>query len=175
MQSLSGNSLYIAIGAVWQDHVLTYFRALSGIFPPYMYLFSFQGIHRCRICYRTFKRRKYMLDHVQNIHEQKRRWMCGVCGQGFFSKSDFKIHSDGHLDKRDFLCRTCGKGFLTNSSRNRHEAEASCEKANLPKEYACMYCAKFFSCERYVVQHLAFCKKVPDDMKSMFKKPGQQE
>lgn len=57
-----------------------------------------------------------------DIHRQsgESRYLCTICGKGFFYKSHLRKHTGIHLGIKPYTCSVCGKGFNQNSNMKTH-------------------------------------------------------
>ncbi|CAG0898567.1 unnamed protein product, partial [Cyprideis torosa] len=86
------------------------------------------------------------------IHcQQKKRFICGVCGKSVSTKQNLQSHEFIHTGEKPFACRICGKSFADRSALGRHELIHSGEKPFACKAqvdpqwretFACRICGK---------------------------------
>ena len=75
-----------------------------------------EDLHKCAECDRSFKSKKNLRVHMQNIHEGLRHF-CDQCGSSFSVKQNLLNHINvKHVDpekklKEIYNCKECGKGF----------------------------------------------------------------
>lgn len=79
----------------------------------------------CDVCdYSTT--RKFSLQRHKDIHENKRRFICEICGKTFRNLLNLKDHHAFiHSDQRNFKCQHCPQTFKNKSSLVRHDRKHS--------------------------------------------------
>lgn len=96
-------------------------------------LFSIQ----CAICSKTSSKKSKLRQHIEAVHEKKKRFMCDYCPIGFYIKKDlvrhitprhiFDVKSKKFISRNDeskrFKCKSenCGKSYLSTHSLKRHQ------------------------------------------------------
>ncbi|GBM85219.1 Histone-lysine N-methyltransferase PRDM9 [Araneus ventricosus] len=78
-----------------------------------------------------------------------KRFVCGICGNGFGSNFKLLAHHRMHTGEKPFVCRTCGKGFTQQSNLTRHLWTHTGEKP-----FACHICCKGFARTNNLACHL---------------------
>lgn len=64
---------------------------------------------------------------------------CIYCQKVFKHKSDYRRHTNSHLNNREFVC-SCGKGFFSKSILTAHKI--CCENA---RKFSCSFCEMTFN------------------------------
>ncbi|XP_058821548.1 zinc finger protein 41 [Topomyia yanbarensis] len=111
----------------------------------------------CNQCSMDFNSRVALLRHIAGIHEQRRDYICDLCGRAFAQKSGLKTHKATH-DAAVYSCSTCPAQYRCKRFLRRHEQfHLPLEERNnkfifksttyKPKKakkrtYVCFYCGK---------------------------------
>ena len=69
----------------------------------------------CSLCPYKTTRKEHFLRHNNNVHSERRPYLCDLCGKAFKRRDALKTHWLIHKDKSTrtypFRCGTCQKGF----------------------------------------------------------------
>ena len=109
---------------------------------------------KCKICKANFKFPFQLKSHIANVHEEKRPYVCELCGSSFGLQSSLWNHKKTHASiKNDevFNCDRCGKIYTQKSHLMRHIAAVHNE--NLP--FQCNVCEIKFSRKSNLRYHIA--------------------
>lgn len=134
--------------------------------PPVLY---------CDICQKVFTLRSSLRQHKM-IHEQNsRKYKCEICGWGFISRGNLKVHISIHAGERPCkceichksfargympehmrthtgekrsLCTTCGMSFISNGRLKRHMVTHTKER-----NYKCNMCPKTYARSEKLLAH----------------------
>ncbi|KAF2493202.1 hypothetical protein BU16DRAFT_563379 [Lophium mytilinum] len=80
--------------------------------------------HKCTHgdCEATFKHKRDVQRHINNVHFKIKAFKCEECGKEFTNKTKRQNHVDGvHKLKKKYPCRSCGKAFTGSDGRANHE------------------------------------------------------
>lgn len=135
-------------------------RHVNQIHNPYVQLPT------CAYCFKTFKGKHSLLDHIQANHSEDMRDVakCHVCNKRYTNNRNLKRHVEMfHGEKSEFKCELCPKVYTSNQSLRRHNRtrhSSNCQtkqvRANRPRfdsdsDYTAQFYSKFHceSCNRY--------------------------
>lgn len=84
-------------------------------------------------------------------HDEKKQFLCQVCGQAFVSHIELSNHGKSHIsgDSNMFICSVCFNVFANESSLERHS-----KRHDTQKPHACMICYKTFVRKEHLDNHL---------------------
>ena len=87
----------------------------------------------CDICGKSFPLSKDLTDHIETVHEGKRKQKCELCGK-LLKYGCLKRHiRQVHEGKSDNVCETCGKSFFAETDMRRHIDSVHLKKPNVWK------------------------------------------
>lgn len=130
------------------------------------------GLHRCGVCLRGFRRPGYLRQHQLRVHlrgkagevphaARRRRssatlsaFPCAVCGKVFRFRSLLASHALTHSDARPFACDLCSRGFRRLSHLKRHREVVHADGARLPESFVCHICGKDKKCRSQLARHV---------------------
>jgi len=92
-----------------------------------------QGLHRCRVCYRTFTSMESLNSHSV-LHEGNLK--CRACRRGFSDINSLEEHEATH---KRYSCQWCTKYFMNSGNLKAHERIHTGERP-----YRCNDCPKAF-------------------------------
>ncbi len=73
--------------------------------------------YQCSSCPYKSKRKEHFIRHMENVHSDRRPYLCDLCGGGFKRQDTLKTHRFVHLSRNDrfypYSCHLCGKCFRT--------------------------------------------------------------
>ncbi|KFM66850.1 Zinc finger protein 397, partial [Stegodyphus mimosarum] len=131
-------------------------------------------LHQCeQCCYKTH-RKEHFVRHVNNVHGDKRPYLCHLCGKAFKRGDALQQHHQTHSEMRlaenaNYKCNACEKTFRSQSHLFEHQAVHSeirsflCEICGAsfktrsvhrkhvlsihrnPRSYSCDSCSKKFN------------------------------
>uniref|UniRef100_A0AAG5DYP6 Protein krueppel n=1 Tax=Anopheles atroparvus TaxID=41427 RepID=A0AAG5DYP6_ANOAO len=79
--------------------------------------------HECTKCGKRFGYRHKLVEHL-NMHDGVRNLKCKYCEKRFTHSSVLSAHERKHTDeRRNYVCDLCGGEFLTSSSFAKHRGE----------------------------------------------------
>lgn len=157
---------------------------------------------QCKICNKTFKRKRYLIRHVKEIHvrEQKclcpecgylaitpgrlryhmnakhseRKYQCHCCEKRFISIGHLQTHIISHTNDRNLLCSICGKSFSYSNALEYHMRIHTGEK-----RYKCTYCPKKFiissALKRHLLSHTGFRPYKCRHCENAFRSTGERK
>ncbi|XP_018577787.1 zinc finger protein 37-like [Anoplophora glabripennis] len=99
--------------------------------------------HKCH-CSKEFRTASELKNHM-NTHNNRRAFICEICGQSYKHKAAFNIHMDMHNGINPFTCIYCHKSFTQKGALVRH---VPIHTGEMP--YQCDECGKRF------VHHTSF-------------------
>lgn len=110
--------------------------------------------HPCTECGRTFKQRRYLLDHnrkVHNLYADEGVSICDICDQQFENKRLLQIHRQTHpyVEKRKFPCTMCSHSAKCAYDLRRHIETHSIEN----RSFECPVCHRKLL-PRYANDHM---------------------
>ncbi|CAG9123249.1 unnamed protein product [Plutella xylostella] len=104
----------------------------------------------CNICGKANSSKKNLGLHIRR-HKKEYTCFCDECGQGFYRKSEIKLHKKWKHNSMEYShdCPTCGKKTadprsLIDHIRNKHTGE---------KAFKCENCGKAFTKKWSLIQH----------------------
>ncbi|XP_062553339.1 transcription factor grauzone-like [Armigeres subalbatus] len=97
--------------------------------------------YRCDICDKTFKGKRYITEHLENVHGsiEKRPYKCEQCDRYFAKESLLRTHISNH---RKVHCSQCNKEFPNTRFLKEHLKTVH-DNAHLTR--VCDRCGKSFS------------------------------
>lgn len=75
--------------------------------------------HLCSICAAVYGSQSALRLHMTRHGEPK--FLCNVCGRGFYRKDKLIKHIAVHSDARNFECKICGKRFKSHEANRLHQ------------------------------------------------------
>lgn len=85
------------------------------------------SLYQCEQCkYKTLRKEHYV-RHVNNVHGDKRPYLCHLCGKAFKRGDALQQHHLTHMDSKvpdstSFKCSVCDKSFRSQSHLYEHKA-----------------------------------------------------
>lgn len=142
---------------------------------------------KCKICFKVFKKFKYMEIHCASIHNSEPQFTCPICFRGFSFRRSMDRHIKAiHEDRRDYKCEAegCERAFRSRYDLNEHfnNIHALIKKKRLHENVTCDVCEKEFSSRKVLYSHkklvhegvkwgLKFeCKLCKENFESKYKK-----
>lgn len=105
--------------------------------------------HVCATCGKTYRFRSSLVQH-SNAHNEKRPYLCDICGSGFGLAVNLRRHKmSRHSNIRPFACRECGRGFVREYLLRQHMQKHTGQRGNI-----CPLCGKSFSHRGNLNRHL---------------------
>lgn len=113
----SGCNTYFENSAQQKKHIKNYFINNMSNLPQ----ITLSKELTCFTCTKTFSNRTYLSLHIINKHQGgKKRYLCEVCGKGFYDKSKFNVHLLIHTNNRYYKCNLCELSFKTKQCLQGH-------------------------------------------------------
>lgn len=119
----------------------------------HMELHSSDEKHSCTECGKTFKQRRYLLEHKRKVHNSTSNGQatCDICNEQFENKRLLQTHKQSHpfVEKRNFPCTICSFAAKCAYDLRRHMETHSMEN----RSFECHIChAKLLP--RYANSHM---------------------
>lgn len=141
----------------------------------------------CSICFKVFKKVKYMQIHQASIHNTEPQFFCPICNRGFSFQRSMDRHVKAiHEDRKDYKCTAegCEKAFRSRYELNEHfnNIHAEVKKKRPVEQVTCDVCDKVCSSRKVLYSHkklvhegvkwgLKFeCKLCKENFESKYKK-----
>lgn len=141
----------------------------------------------CKICFKVFKKVKYMQLHEASIHNTEPQFFCPICNRGFSFQRSMDRHIKAiHEDIKDYNCTSegCGRAFRSRYELNEHfnNIHAAVKKRRPVEQVTCDVCEKVCSSKKVLYSHkklvhegvrwgLKFeCKLCKENFESKYKK-----
>lgn len=80
-----------------------------------------RGNFQCRVCLKEFTSEEHLNFHLSGNHFEKEFFECDLCKRLFPSLSDCEKHVQIHKQRLRFCCRLCGRKFFSLPSFLRHQ------------------------------------------------------
>ncbi|XP_044742585.1 zinc finger protein 235-like [Chrysoperla carnea] len=112
-----------------------------------------RDIYNCTQCSKQFLHQLSLEQHIQKFHEKivrEFRHLCNMCGKGFNTRAELKIHMLSHSDEKTFACQTCNMKYKTMHGLRYHVKSVH---LNL-KPHPCPICSRHFSTRSVVERHM---------------------
>ncbi|KAI5191902.1 hypothetical protein NEMIN01_1720 [Nematocida minor] len=106
----------------------------------------------CRFekCEKSFKKPS-LLELHENVHLNKRVFVCGVCGKGYFKNSHLKVHFlRSHTEGESRACDACGKMLASEEGLKRHKEVCG-------RTFTCEVCKMEFVRAKWYLTHMRGC------------------
>lgn len=112
----------------------------------------------CKICFKVFKKVKYMEIHSESIHNAGPQFCCPICKRTFSFQRSMERHVKAiHEDRRDFKCAAegCEKAFRSRYDLNEHHnnMHALVKKKRPTEPLNCDVCEKICSTKKVLYSH----------------------
>ena len=103
-----------------------------------------QKANECTICFRNYKHKFILTQHLTRVHNQQTKSPCDVCGKYFLSKGNLKTHQASVHEKLMQKCDICGKDFSSELYLSKHK------KSHLQEgeQISCELCDNIFASVR---------------------------
>ncbi|XP_023227442.1 zinc finger protein 337-like [Centruroides sculpturatus] len=88
----------------------------------------------CAQCGAKFYRRQGLLRHMQQLHSDGELFECPHCDYKCKCKTNLKRHMELHTDRRRFVCEICGAAFHAFATLKEHNAYVHSEVRNFTCE-----------------------------------------
>ena len=106
----------------------------------------------CSVCGHTFKTKKQLTKHLEQDHDQKRRFKCHLCPKVYTSHYGLKLHVDKHMGKQAYQCDVCGDKF---SQKHHYIGHMNTHAGAKP--FQCDKCLQCFSYKTNLFAHKKNC------------------
>ena len=97
-----------------------------------------QGLHRCPVCFKTYKRREHLQRH-RSSHTAERPHRCALCGAAFQRSDVLKRHiqtCDGASASSSSRRRACDRCVRQKKACNATQPCLNCEKRSVECQYS---------------------------------------
>ncbi|KAM3913559.1 uncharacterized protein RB166_018825 isoform 1-T1 [Leptodactylus fuscus] len=91
------------------------------------------------------------LTDYQHFGSQDKLFSCSICGECFYSSSQFLQHQKSHFKNDPLMCPDCGKLFMRKSGLSKHQRVVHRGDVAL----ICIACGKGFACKSELIRHMA--------------------
>ncbi|KAL5281764.1 hypothetical protein ACFFRR_005232 [Megaselia abdita] len=103
----------------------------------------------CNFCAFKTNTKQFVIQHIKEVHQQDKPYICVLCMKGFTRRTDLKKHAYFHTGVKPFKCSICSKTFSRNTNLTKHMKTHS--NSNAVKSYLSHSCDK---CPRNFVTHI---------------------
>ncbi|XP_037940145.1 zinc finger protein 614-like isoform X2 [Teleopsis dalmanni] len=103
----------------------------------------------CHVCGHGFVTRKFLIEHITNVHTLFRPFICVLCNKGYTRRTDLRYHSLTHANVMPFACPICNKNFSSKGNMTKH-----LRLHNTKHSYICAKCPKSFPTLAKFVAHV---------------------
>lgn len=141
----------------------------------------------CKVCFKVFKKVKYMEIHCTSVHNSEPQFSCPICQRSFSFQRSMERHVKAiHEDRRDYKCDAdgCEKAFRSRYDLSEHfnNIHALIKKKKPAENVTCDICEKVCSTRKVLYSHkklvhegvkwgLKFeCKLCKENFESKYKK-----
>ena len=94
----------------------------------------------CPTCGQVFGTNSALNRHIQNILENRTRFMCDTCGEGFAQMVQLQRHFRRNHENVEIQCDQCPLTFATRENLTRHITSVHEGR----KKFKCVSCDKNF-------------------------------
>jgi KRAB domain-containing zinc finger protein len=77
--------------------------------------------YQCDRCRYLFKSKFKLINHIENIHLNKKRHKCQICERSFSESGNLKQHLLTHSKDKPMKCEFCNLGFSHSATFNAHK------------------------------------------------------
>ena len=74
----------------------------------------------CIHCQQTFDHHKKFSRHVRDAHDDKKAFVCDICGNSYVLYESLRRHMRVHNEQNQLACEECGKKFTEKLTLQRH-------------------------------------------------------
>lgn len=74
----------------------------------------------CEICGKKFPLPSRLEEHKNNVHKNKKPFVCSICDTGFFHKHRLTRHMVAHTGEKKYKCHICDKTFAWDANLSVH-------------------------------------------------------
>jgi len=133
----------------------------------YIKIFSYQQhkarhenlrLHKCEICNAGFNQSGHLLTHMDQVHNQRRKYVCEICGKASKTPWMYRSHLKTKHEKKSFPCPHCNYLFSSKGNLETHVLAVHDEM-----RYPCWICFKKFAHSEILEKDLIpkLCNETP--------------
>ncbi|KAJ3656069.1 hypothetical protein Zmor_015171 [Zophobas morio] len=99
-------------------------------------------------CSKTFCGKQALRSHYLTVHEEKRNYLCSLCGASFKNYDNLRYHIKKH-NGPSHVCTSCGKAFMLSAHLKDHMW-----RHLGVKPHKCTKCDKSFLTKKLLIRHV---------------------
>uniref|UniRef100_A0A182Y8Z5 C2H2-type domain-containing protein n=1 Tax=Anopheles stephensi TaxID=30069 RepID=A0A182Y8Z5_ANOST len=107
---------------------------------------SVHQFHYCRVCNKSFKTNRGMLQHRAIYHDAQESYGCHICERQFLTKTNYRNHMRHHQDR---VCSFCNSGWITDAHLLEHVRTSHTDRL-----FVCRFCNRKEQLKKCLNRHL---------------------